>query len=109
MSITINIYYKGRNGLAKEFVKEMISSGIVDSIKAEEGNERYEYYFSESAPETVLLVDKWRDQAALDIHHASDLMEKILDLREKYHLSAKAERFETLSEIPDKDKKYTDN
>ena len=30
MSITINIYYKGENGNAKKFAREMISSGIVD-------------------------------------------------------------------------------
>ena len=30
MSITINIYYKGENGSARNFAREMIESGIVD-------------------------------------------------------------------------------
>ena len=42
MSITVNIYYKGKNGSAKEFVKEMTESGVVDKIRKEEGNEKYE-------------------------------------------------------------------
>ena len=35
MSITINIYYKGENGSAKNFAMEMIESGIVDAIRNE--------------------------------------------------------------------------
>lgn len=34
MSFTINIYYKGQNGSAKNFAKEMISSGIIDEIRS---------------------------------------------------------------------------
>lgn len=75
MSITVNIYYKGKNGSAKEFVKEMTESGVVDKIRKEEGNEKYEYYFSQKDPETVLLIDRWKDQESLDIHHASPMME----------------------------------
>ena len=44
MSITINIYYSGVNGNARKFAEEMISSGIVDDIRAESGNIRYEYF-----------------------------------------------------------------
>ena len=40
MAITINIYYMGKNGNAKKFAEEMISSGIVDEIRKEEGNLR---------------------------------------------------------------------
>ena len=44
-------------------------------------------------PETVLLIDRWRDQAALDAHHKSDLMPQIAALREKYHLKLRVERY----------------
>ena len=37
MAITINIYYSGTNGGAREFAKEMIASGIVEAIRAEKG------------------------------------------------------------------------
>lgn len=45
MSITVNIYYTGRNGSARKFTEEMTESGIVDDVRTEEGNERYEYFF----------------------------------------------------------------
>jgi len=56
-AITVHIYYTGENGSAKAFVKEMLTSGLVDEIKKEKGNRRYEYFFSVEDEETVLLVD----------------------------------------------------
>ena len=58
MSLTINIYYAGQNGNAKKFAKEMVSTGIVERIRAEEGNERYEYFFPMEDEETVMLIDR---------------------------------------------------
>lgn len=91
--ITVNIYYTGNDGSAKAFAEEMVSSGLVDKIRAEEGNLRYEYFISKDDPETILLIDRWRDQASLDVHHASPMMKEIAKLREKYGLSMRAERF----------------
>ena len=91
--ITINLYYTGKNGSAREFCDEMESSGIADEIRAAEGNLRYRYFQSISDPETVLLIDSWKDQAALDAHHASPMMARISALREKYDLHMAVERF----------------
>lgn len=93
MSITVNIYYTGKDDNAKKFAEEMVSSGLVDAVRAEEGNERYAYFFPMDDPQTVLLIDRWRDQAALDIHHKTEMMQKIAALREKYHLKMRVDRF----------------
>ena len=93
MSITVNLYYTGTNGSARRFAEEMLSSGIVDAVRAEEGNERYEYFYPAEDPETVLLIDRWRDQAAIDFHHKSPMMAQIAALRDKYHLRLRVERY----------------
>lgn len=93
MSITVNIYYTGQNGNARKFAEEMVSRGIVEAIRAEEGNERYEYFFPMEDPETVLLIDRWSDQAALDIHHKTPMMSQIAELRTKYKLRMRVERY----------------
>ena len=92
MSVTVNIYYTGTNGSAREFAQEMISSGTVDRIRAEAGNLKYEYFFPMDDTETVLLIDSWQNQQAIDVHHASPMMSIITDLREKYNLHMKVER-----------------
>ena len=93
MSLIVNIYYTGKNGSARKLAEEMMSSGIVDRIRSEEGNERYEYFFPMEDEETVMLIDKWKNQEALDLHHKSDMMKQIANLREKYSLSMKVEKF----------------
>lgn len=107
MAITINIYYTGENGSARKFVDEMISKGIVDEILEEEGNIRYQYFFPVGDDNTVLLIDSWKSQEAIDIHHASPMMKQITELREKYNLYMKVERYYSDDkEIPDIDNKY---
>ena len=93
MSITVNLCYTGRNGSARRFAEEMTATGIVDAVRAEEGNERYEYFLPMDDPETVLLIDRWRDQAALDVHHKSPMMAQIAALREKHQLRLRVERY----------------
>lgn len=55
MSLIINIYYTGENGSARQFAEEMVRSGIVDQVRAEEGNERYEYFFP------MMRVEKFKE------------------------------------------------
>ncbi len=107
MAITVNIYYRGVNGNARKFAEEMISRGVVADIRAEAGNLRYEYFFPIDDEETVLLIDSWKDQYAIDAHHASPMMAKIAELREKYDLHMKVERYVSdKSGVPETDKVF---
>ncbi len=76
--------------------EEMISSGIVNKVLEEEGNIGYEYFFPMNDPETVLLIDKWKNEEALDIHHKSEMMKEIANLRNKYNLKMKVEKYTEL-------------
>ena len=98
MSITVHLYYTGTGGSARAFAEEMVSRSIVDEVRAEAGNEGYAYFFPMEDPETVLLIDRWRDQEALDIHHKSSMMAQIAELRAKYHLRLRVERYTDLKE-----------
>lgn len=93
MSIFVNLYYTGVNGNARKFAEEMESSGTAAAIRSEAGNLRYDYFFPMTDPETVLLIDGWEDQKAIDVHHASPMMEKVMELRQKYDLHMKVERY----------------
>lgn len=105
--ITVNLYYTGTNGSARAFAEEMVQTGVVTAIRAEDGNLRYEYFFPMDDPETVLLIDQWRDQEAIDVHHASPMMGQIAALREKYDLHMKVERFASDDAgLPEKDLKF---
>ena len=105
MSITVNLRYTGTDGNARKFAEEMISSGTVDAIRGEEGNLRYEYYQSMDDPETILLIDSWANQEAIDKHHATPMMDTIAKLREKYDLHMTVERY-TVVETPKSENQF---
>lgn len=103
--ITVNIYYSGTNGNARKFAEEMKRTGIVDRIKAQPGNTRYEYFIPVDDLETILLIDSWENQEAIDKHHASEMMAEITKLREKYDLRMKVERYVS-DELGEHDEKF---
>lgn len=93
MAITIIILYTGTAGNAKKFAAEMLNKGIVDQIRAERGNLRYDYFLPLEQGESILLIDSWENRAAIDAHHASPMMKEIAALREKYDLHMQVERY----------------
>jgi len=105
MAITVNLRYTGQDGNARKFAEEMTAGGTVAAIRAEAGNLRYEYYQSLDDPETVLLIDSWENQEAIDVHHASPMMAVIAALREKYDLHMTVERY-TDAETPETENRF---
>ena len=105
MAITVNLRYTGKNGAARKFAEEMTISGTAAAIRAEAGNLRYEYYQPLDDPETILLIDSWEDQAAIDAHHASPMMATIAALREKYDLHMTVERYVS-AEMPESEDRF---
>mgnify|MGYP000852176426 FL=1 len=73
-------------------------------IRAEDGNLRYEYYQPLDFLETVLLIDCWKDQASIDAHHTSPMMQTISELREKYDLHIAVERYVSMETIESDDR-----
>ena len=64
-------------------------------------------FFPMNDEETVLLIDSWDSQEAIDIHHNSPMMQKIINLREKYDLHMRVEYYLSAdADTSKKDKKY---
>lgn len=69
----------------------------------------YEYFLPLEEEETVLLIDSWENQKAIDLHHASPMMNTIMKLREKYDLHMRVERYVSDDGIPETDRKFIKN
>ena len=67
-------------------------------------NLRYNYFFPANDPETLLLIDSWENQEAIDAHHASPMMTTLAALRDKYDLHMTVERY--LSDNSDVDSEF---
>lgn len=105
MSFTMNLYYTGKGDSAQKFVQEMESRGIADQIRQQPGNLRYEYFQPLNDPHTILLIDSWESQEALDADHDSPMMAELAKLRDKYNLHMHAERF-IPDRLPNQDSKF---
>ncbi len=84
----------------------MEKSGTAAAIREEKGCLRYEYFITMKDSETVLLIDSWESQEAIDLHHNSEMMRIVTELREKYDLHMRAERFTSPDKFPEKDKGF---
>lgn len=102
MSFVVNILYQGQGKAAYDFAVEMQQSGLVDKIRAQVGNKRYEYYQPLDNPEAILLIDEWENEQALDEHHKSPMMAEIAKLRKKYHLKMQVEYFDPKNNLDGK-------
>lgn len=81
--------------------------GIADRIRQQAGNQPYQYFAPLDDPHSILLIDSWTDQTALDIHHAPPMMQEILTLRNKYQLTVTAERYTSDQHgIPEQDRDF---
>ena len=105
MAITVNLRYTGKNGNARKFADEMTAGGTVAAIRAASGSLRDEYYQPLDDPETILLIDSWESQEAIDVHHASPMMATIAALREKYDLHMTVERYVS-AETPETENRF---
>ena len=81
-----NIYvvFKCFDGKREAFVEKVKSEGILDAIKAEDGFGRYDYYFSESNPNELLLIEAWASKEAQQIHIAQPHMAKLREFKGDY-------------------------
>ena len=99
--ITAILTYKGTKENLNSFVQEMISTSTIEQIRKEEGNIRYEYFYPINDNNRLILIDSWKDQNSLDIHHKSKMMETISKLREKYDLHMEVEKYISLDDTSD--------
>jgi len=91
--IVLHVYYKGEAGKAKAFAEEM-QHGLRAEVLAEDGCLQYDYFLPIGDEKGALLLEGWRDQAALSKHANGDVMKKLKAVKEKYGLETTIERYE---------------
>lgn len=93
MGITLNVVYKGEGSSAKAFAEEMEKSGTAGEVRREDGCIEYAYFLPLSDDGCVLLLERWRDQAAIDAHKSSPAMKKIAGLKERFGVSTEIRKY----------------
>lgn len=75
------------------FLRAIASEGIDAASRGEEGNLKYDYYIPLGSGDELLLVEKWRDEAALSAHSAAPHFARLGELKPVYVLETVIERY----------------
>lgn len=68
MELTLHVTYTAKPGCREQFVRRIVSEGILTAIRAEEGCLAYDYYFSAQDENVVLLIERWESEAHQRVH-----------------------------------------
>ena len=92
--IVIHVTYTCLPGKAQELVRALKDSGAQQAVRAEPGCLQYDYSISCEAPDTVILLEKWQDQAAHEFHMRQAHMQTIAACKEGRVADMRMERYE---------------
>ena len=81
---TIYVVFKCLPDKREAFVETVKQNGILAAIRAEDGCIRYDYYFSESDPNELLLIEAWQTKTHQQIHIQQPHMAKLRALKNGY-------------------------
>ena len=80
---------------AGDFVRAIKASGVQGTVRAEDGCEQYDYHISCEQPDTVVLLERWRDIEALQAHMAQPHMATIRSIKDEFVAESYVERYTT--------------
>ncbi len=81
---TIYVVFDCLPDMREAFVQRVKADGILDAILKEDGCYGYDYYFSESDPNKLLLIERWETKQHQQVHIGQPHMAKLMALKEDY-------------------------
>lgn len=90
----VEVHYYIKDGKRNDFYRTLIESGIADASRAEEGNEKYEYYYSPDNENELLLLEVWKSAEAVELHQQSNHFKALGELKKEYVTETVFTRYE---------------
>ena len=80
--VVLNVIYKAVSENLEEFLEAVYTEGLDEASRNEEGNIKYDYYFPADNGDELLLVEKWRDEAAFEQHKSEPHFKRLGELKD---------------------------
>lgn len=90
----VEVHYYIKDGKRNDFYRTLIESGIANASRAEEGNEKYEYYYSPDNENELLLLEVWKSAEAVELHQQSAHFKLLGELKKEYVTETEFMRYE---------------
>ncbi len=98
MKRMVEVHYYLKDGKRNDFYNAIIRQGIADDTRAENGNEKYDYYFSPENENELVLLEIWKSAEAVQLHMETPHYQALAELKKEYVMDTVFRRFE-ISEI----------
>ena len=98
MKRMVEVHYYLKDGKRNDFYDAIIRQGIADAARAEDGNEKYDYYFSPENGNELVLLEIWKSAEAVQLHMETPYYQALTELKKEYVTDTVFRRFE-ISEI----------
>lgn len=72
--LLLNVTYTMKPGMRETFLKGVRDQNILETVRREDGCLQYDYYLPLDREDVLLLVERWRDRAAQQVHLATPHM-----------------------------------
>ena len=80
----VEVHYYVKDGKHDEFYRAIMESGIAAASRAEEGNEKYDYYLSPGNENELLLIELWASAEAVAAHSQTPHFKALGELKQEY-------------------------
>ncbi|MBR5702555.1 MAG: antibiotic biosynthesis monooxygenase [Oscillospiraceae bacterium] len=92
--LVFHVIFKCKPGMRETFLEKLTEEGIVAACRGEAGNLGYSYYFSAENDRDLLLIEKWKDLAALAGHARQPHMARMDEIKAEYVTDMTLEKLE---------------
>ena len=92
--IVLHVTYTCHPDQGEQFVKALRDSGLQAAVRGEYGCLQYDYHISCEERDTVVLIEGWRDAAALSAHQKQPHMKEIFKLKDQYVAHTSVAKYE---------------
>ena len=84
MELKLHVTYTAKPGCREQFVRKIVTAGILTEIRNEAGCLGYDYYFSAQDENVVLLIERWESEAHVRVHMTQPHMAQLRKIKEEY-------------------------
>ena len=92
--LVFHVTFKCKPEMREEFLEMIMTEGIDASARAEPGNLKYDFYIPVESGDDLLLIETYRDEAAVAAHVRQAHTARLVELKEEYVDDLILEKFE---------------
>lgn len=90
----IYVTFRCFEGKREAFINRLKDDGILSAIRAEDGCEMYDFYFSEEDKNALLLVEAWTSRHHQAVHMTTEHMARFRVVKDTYVATSHLGEFE---------------